>query len=125
MAREEIHHPGSGGQNGDGHNRDPGLQPERTRQAWDRTLFVMLLDGIFFLRLGLLNSNLFTSLAGGLLLLLTLGVVVGRHFSPVYHNNGLHIRSPGVLAAVTLALIITGGLACLGIITPYIRMFSR
>ncbi len=105
--------------------RDPGLQPERTRQAWDRTLFVILLDAVFFLRVGLINSNIFTCLAGGLLLLLTLGVVLARHVSPAHKQNALNILSPHILRAVSLTVIIACALTAISIIVTDIRVFIR
>ncbi|XBS68490.1 DUF202 domain-containing protein [Acerihabitans sp. KWT182] len=76
-----------------GNNRDPGLQPERTRQAWDRTLFVMMLDAVFFLRIGFINGNLAVTVAGWLLLSLVLGVLMCRRRYPPDGNRG-HILSP-------------------------------
>ncbi|WP_213991060.1 DUF202 domain-containing protein [Sodalis sp. dw_96] len=112
-------------QNIPGQNNDPGLQPERTRQAWDRTLLVIMLDAVFFLRIGLINSNIFTCLAGGLLLLLTLGIVLTRHFSPAYGKNGLKIISPHILSAVSLTVIIACALTCISIVVADIRVFAR
>jgi hypothetical protein len=105
--------------------RDPGLQPERTRQAWDRTLFVIMLDAVFFLRVGLINSNIFTCLAGGLLFLLTLGVVLARHFSAAHKPDALNTLSPHILRAVSLTVIIACALTAISIIVSDIRVFIR
>ncbi|MGM3192884.1 DUF202 domain-containing protein [Dickeya dadantii subsp. dieffenbachiae] len=49
--------------------RDPGLQPERTRLAWSRTAFVLLVNSVLLLKAGSMKSQPLM-LAGGLFLLL-------------------------------------------------------
>lgn len=47
--------------------RDPGLQPERTVMAWNRTAATMAANAVVLLRLGLEPDARFLLLPGGLL----------------------------------------------------------
>ncbi|ACS83969.1 DUF202 domain-containing protein [Musicola paradisiaca] len=52
--------------------RDPGLQPERTRLAWSRTAFIMLINSVLLLRAGSTPSHPPLMAIGVFLLLATL-----------------------------------------------------
>ncbi|ANE75616.1 DUF202 domain-containing protein [Dickeya solani] len=52
--------------------RDPGLQPERTRLAWSRTAFVLLVNSVLLLKAGTMKSQPLMLAAGLFLLLMTL-----------------------------------------------------
>ncbi|WP_033576504.1 DUF202 domain-containing protein [Dickeya chrysanthemi] len=52
--------------------RDPGLQPERTRLAWLRTAFVLLINSVLLLKAGSMKSQPLMLATGLLLLMMTL-----------------------------------------------------
>ncbi|MCA7001189.1 DUF202 domain-containing protein [Dickeya solani] len=52
--------------------RDPGLQPERTRLAWSRTAFVLMVNSVLLLKAGTMKSQPLMLAAGLFLLLMTL-----------------------------------------------------
>lgn len=85
--------------------RDPGLQPERTQQAWSRTLLLLFVNSLLFLRLGLLDSSWlpFTGAVIALLLLCMIGFK--RHISSAYHNNGLKIDNAFFLYITAFAIL--------------------
>ncbi|MDD9340901.1 MAG: DUF202 domain-containing protein [Providencia heimbachae] len=86
--------------------RDPGLQPERTQQAWSRTLLLLALNILLFLRLGLIESSWFmigSALIGSLLFIL---INVKKHLSPNYNNTGLKIDNRLFLVLTSMAISI-------------------
>lgn len=86
--------------------RDPGLQPERTQQAWSRTLLLLGINAILFLRLGLLNSSwlMLTGSTIAVLLLCTIGFK--RSISTAYQNNGLKIDNALFLYITAIIILV-------------------
>ncbi|WP_413283493.1 DUF202 domain-containing protein [Vibrio sp. MA40-2] len=61
------------------HERDPGLQPERTSMSWMRTHMLSLGLGALMLRIGGSNESLIVQINGAFLLLATLlGIYYSR-----------------------------------------------
>ncbi|EIU7555628.1 DUF202 domain-containing protein [Providencia rettgeri] len=85
--------------------RDPGLQPERTQQAWSRTLLVLALNILLFLRSGLLNHSylMLTAAAAGALLFLI--ITFKRHNASTSPKIGLKINNSIFLFFASYTLI--------------------
>ncbi|QIC17209.1 DUF202 domain-containing protein [Providencia vermicola] len=84
--------------------RDPGLQPERTQQAWSRTLLLLTINGLLFFRLGLLASS-WLMFSAALIAITLLGIIsCKRHISRSYQNNGLKIDSALFLYITAFAI---------------------
>jgi hypothetical protein len=93
-------------------SRDPGLQPERTRLAWRRTVLAMSVVALLTARLALSRG------ATGALVAAAAGLgwlgVVGFRFS---RSAGTHRRRPeGGGRALPLIALATAGYASLGVI---------
>ena len=86
--------------------RDPGLQPERTQQAWSRTLLLLLVNAFLFLRTGLLNSSWLMLTAATLAILLFVIIASKRHIHSTYQNIGLKIDSAYFLVITSVTIFI-------------------
>ncbi len=98
--------------------RDNGLQPERTSLAWTRTIYVIVLDSLLFLRVGLTKHLPLIVGAGVVLLCLAVMVAIGRKYRVLDHMNdsaGLANRSR-VFGAVSLTLLAVAGMLCFSVI---------
>lgn len=85
--------------------RDSGLQSERTQQAWSRTLLLLALNILLFLRIGLIEAS-WLMLSGAVLgAVLFVLISLKRHLNPNYHNIGLKIDNSLflVLASTSIA----------------------
>lgn len=85
--------------------RDSGLQPERTQQAWSRTLLLLALNILLFFRSGLLSHSwlmLMGSFASGILFLM---ICFKRQMTPDYTKKGLKIDSRLFLLFSSLTLV--------------------
>ncbi|GAB1439956.1 hypothetical protein MASR2M36_27360 [Providencia sp.] len=71
--------------------RDPGLQPERTQQAWSRTLLLLALNVFLFLRSSLLTPSWYMLVGASLGGLLFLLISLKRTLTPDYPKFGLKI----------------------------------
>lgn len=84
--------------------RDSGLQSERTQQAWSRTLLLLALNILLFLRLGLIETS-WLMIAGGVLgTVLFVLISLKRYLSPNYHNIGLKIDNSLFLVLATISI---------------------
>ncbi|TKI08885.1 DUF202 domain-containing protein [Martelella alba] len=90
--------------------RDPGLQPERTRLSWARTLFILALDGVFFIRIGLVDGSAWLICAGASLLLLATFITIGRLRSQQSDHCGLRINTRRYLSLLSWTIVVVGGL---------------
>ena len=97
-------------------NRDPGLQPERTRLAWRRTLLALTGVAVLEIRLAL-AGHAFDALLAGLAVVVWLGtlVVTWRRATGTGLRRGQRWAFPlTALAAAGLALLgllhVLGGL---------------
>ncbi|HBO23051.1 MAG TPA: hypothetical protein DD649_09225 [Providencia sp.] len=85
--------------------RDSGLQSERTQQAWSRTLLLLALNILLFLRIGLIEAS-WLMLSGAVLgAVLFVLISLKRHLNPNYNNIGLKIDNSLflVLASTSIA----------------------
>lgn len=91
--------------------RDPGLQPERTALAWQRTGLSAGVVAILLLRIGVVHEAPLELVAGGLALAVgVFGWLIGSRRP---ENRGAPRR---VLLAMTAATCATGVLATLGLL---------
>ena len=84
--------------------RDPGLQPERTQQAWSRTLLLLAINGLLFLRLGLIHSSWLALLGAVIAIALLCLISFKRSISTAYQNSGLKIDSSLFLYITAFAI---------------------
>ncbi|KNZ88104.1 hypothetical protein AFL46_00715 [Providencia stuartii] len=84
--------------------RDPGLQPERTQQAWSRTLLLLAINGLLFLRLGLIHSSWLALLGAVIAIALLCFISFKRSISTAYQNSGLKIDSSLFLYITAFAI---------------------
>ncbi|WP_043842420.1 DUF202 domain-containing protein [Amycolatopsis taiwanensis] len=90
--------------------RDPGLQPERTALAWQRTALSAGVAAVLLLRSGLLHAAPLELMASGCALAVAVVAwLVGRRPG----NTGAPRR---VLLAMTTATCVTGALALAGLL---------
>ncbi|MDX4946278.1 DUF202 domain-containing protein [Providencia manganoxydans] len=85
--------------------RDPGLQPERTQQAWSRTLLLLFVNTLLFLRLGLLDSSWLPFVGAVIATSLLCMIGFKRHISSAYQNSGLKIDNAIFLYITALAIL--------------------
>ncbi|MDT4843768.1 hypothetical protein FQZ97_777050 [compost metagenome] len=81
--------------------RDPGLQPERTRLAWNRTALAMGACALLVIRAGLQSGELLSLMAGGLLCVATCGLVVIGMIRSHQLERGLYRAPPERLVLMT------------------------
>lgn len=86
--------------------RDPGLQPERTQQAWSRTLLLLFINACLFLRTSLLDSSWLMLVGTILAILLFVLIASKRLISSTYKNIGLMIDSTLFLTMTSITILI-------------------
>ncbi|EKT59946.1 DUF202 domain-containing protein [Providencia sneebia] len=86
--------------------RDPGLQPERTQQAWSRTLLLLFINACLFLRTSLLDSS-WLMLVGSILAILLFALIASKRLiNSAYKNIGLMIDSALFLVVTSITILI-------------------
>ncbi|MFB8765511.1 DUF202 domain-containing protein [Nocardiopsis alba] len=81
--------------------RDPGLQPERTLLSWQRTLILLVLVGLLYLRgplvpgAAVLHEAPIPLRVGGLALVLLLVALLGLHLWRRWRRTDHGLREPG------------------------------
>lgn len=99
--------------------RDPGLQPERTALAWNRTGLAMLVNALLALRTGW-TSHQAPITALGFVLLLASGAIIfygawrRRH---LLHGHGSIAPAAHAVAAVTAATLLACVVALASVVT--------
>ncbi len=88
--------------------RDPGLQPERTTLAWQRTALSAAVGALLLVRDGILRSEPLSLVAGVVLSALVVAIASRRTPGPP--------ASPGLLALTTTATGAAGALFAAGLL---------
>lgn len=93
---------------------DPGLQPERTALAWQRTGLTAAVAGVLLLRTGVQTGSVLATVAGcGTTGVLLLAWIASRRRDPVHRPRRL-------LAATVVTTSLTGGLTTLHVLWPWV-----
>lgn len=105
---------------------DRGLQPERTSLAWSRTLYVLVLDSVLFLRVGWLKHLPVITGAGVLLLCLAaLMAGVTRHGVTPRHPNAFSLqRRQRLFRFMSFILLMVSAMVGVTIITTFLESRS-
>jgi len=81
--------------------RDPGLQPERTALAWQRTALAAAVAAVLLLRSGMLRGEPLEAVAGALLVVVPVVAVTRRRRA---------VGSPRWMLALTTGAVVLAGL---------------
>ncbi|HEY0211597.1 DUF202 domain-containing protein [Acerihabitans sp.] len=101
-------------------NRDPGLQPERTRLAWSRTLYVLVIESLLFIRVGWLKHLPLITGAGVMLVCLA-AVMVGvkryaRSAQPSPHRAFTLQQRHWLFRFMSFILLIASAMMCFSVL---------
>jgi uncharacterized membrane protein YidH (DUF202 family) len=103
---------------------DPGLQPERTKLAWQRTSLALAVGSAVAIRLLTPQAGVVATVAGCAGLLLALVALGGTHFR--YRRVDRSLRADATLQSVSaFPLIATTGSALLLGVIAVLWLFSR
>ncbi|HFK3156520.1 TPA: DUF202 domain-containing protein [Citrobacter sedlakii] len=94
------------------HPRDPGLQPERTALAWQRTVFSSLLFSLMACRSGVLHHSLFSVCLGTAASVLTVILLVTSLFNQYRARQNVNLITP---TTAHIRLLLTTALCLLAL----------